>query len=227
MTKMNKINLYNEKGELCIEAQPLLHTRPLGVSKVSWKIDMQNFENQLSAEDLKEFRRLRARAADTKYRAKYFAKNKEKVLKYHYDYNAKNPEKKKQADAKWHAKQTKKQNAAARARRHKRRMTTDPMYAATTKLRTAIRYSFKRIGKNKPTRTLNLLGCTWEEAKAHIEHLWLEGMSWENHGLHGWHIDHIRPVSSFQQHELHLMNHISNLQPLWAKDNLSKSDNWF
>ena len=49
-------------------------------------------------------------------------------------------------------------------------------------------------------------------------------MYWENHGE--WHIDHIRPVSSFTEKDMHLMNHISNLQPLWAEDNLLKSDNW-
>ena len=43
-------------------------------------------------------------------------------------------------------------------------------------------------------------------------------MSWKNHG--DWHIDHIRPVASFKEDELYLMNHISNLQPLWAEENL-------
>jgi hypothetical protein len=87
-------------------------------------------------------------------------------------------------------------------------------------------YAFRRIGKNKPTNTLKLLGCSWKEAKAHIESLWQEGMSWENHGVRGWHIDHVRPVSSFGEDELHLMNRIQNLQPLWAKDNISKSNKY-
>jgi hypothetical protein len=49
-------------------------------------------------------------------------------------------------------------------------------------------------------------------------------MSWENHGLGDdkWHIDHIRPVCSFEEHELHSMNHISNLRPLWQIDNFTK-----
>ena len=91
-----------------------------------------------------------------------------------------------------------------------------------TKLRNAVTYAFTRIRKNKPTDTQTLLGCTWKEAKAHFESLFQEGMSWENHGE--WHIDHVRPVASFNQDELYLMNHISNLQPLWAEDNLSKGD---
>ena len=93
------------------------------------------------------------------------------------------------------------------------------------KLRKAVENAFNRIKKNKPARTLELLGCTWEEAKLHIESLFQEGMTWENHGKGDdkWHIDHIRPVCSFEDHELHLMNHISNLRPLWQIDNFAKT----
>lgn len=101
---------------------------------------------------------------------------------------------------------------------HQRRYQTDLIYKAKHALRAAVNHAFKRIGKNKPARTEQLLGCTWLEAKAHFERLFHEGMSWENHGA--WHIDHIRPVASFKADEFHLMNHISNLQPLWAEENL-------
>jgi hypothetical protein len=92
------------------------------------------------------------------------------------------------------------------------------------KLRKAVENAFNRIKKNKPAKTLELLGCTWEEARLYIESLFQQGMSWENHGLGDdkWHIDHIRPVCSFEEHELHLMNHISNLRPLWQIDNFTK-----
>lgn len=92
------------------------------------------------------------------------------------------------------------------------------------KLRQAVYHAFSRIKENKPADTQTLLGCTWQEARAHFESLFQEGMTWDNHGE--WHIDHVRPVASFAQDELHLMNHISNLQPLWAKDNLQKRDKW-
>jgi hypothetical protein len=92
------------------------------------------------------------------------------------------------------------------------------------KLRKAVENAFNRIKKNKPARTLELLGCTWEEARIHIESLFQEGMTWQNHGKGNdkWHLDHIRPVCSFEDHELHLMNHISNLRPLWQIDNFTK-----
>jgi hypothetical protein len=112
--------------------------------------------------------------------------------------------------------------------RYKARMLTDPLFCAKEKLRSAIRRAFQRIKKNKPTNTEKLLGCLWEEAKAHMENLWTEGMSWQNHGAGDdkWQIDHIRPVVSFAEHELDQMNLITNLQPLWMKDNLVKRDKY-
>jgi hypothetical protein len=59
--------------------------------------------------------------------------------------------------------------------------------------------------------------------KEHIEKLFVEGMSWENHGE--WHIDHIKPVSKFDKTEkISIINSLDNLQPLWAVDNLKKSN---
>jgi len=75
--------------------------------------------------------------------------------------------------------------------------------------------------------TEELLGCTYKEGRQHIENQFAEGMNWDNYGLHGWHIDHIMPCASFdlsdpeQQKECF---HYTNLQPLWAEDNLKKSD---
>ena len=110
--------------------------------------------------------------------------------------------------------------------RRQKRQERNPLIKIKDVLRSSCRDAFKRIGQNKPTNTQILLGCTWKEAKAHFESLFQEGMNWQNHGKLGWHIDHIRPASSFTKEDMHLMNHISNLQPLWWYDNLSKSDRW-
>jgi hypothetical protein len=78
---------------------------------------------------------------------------------------------------------------------------------------------------NKSLKTLELLGCTIEFFKEYLESKFLFGMSWENYGVYGWHIDHIKPCASFdlsdpkQQQECF---HYTNLQPLWAIDNLKK-----
>ena len=86
--------------------------------------------------------------------------------------------------------------------------------------------SFQRIKQNKFAKTEKLLGCSYEEAKRSIESKFEKGMDWSNHGRGSgkWNIDHIRPVVDFKKDELHLMNHISNLQPLWFSDNQLKKD---
>jgi hypothetical protein len=77
----------------------------------------------------------------------------------------------------------------------------------------------------KTKKTLELLGCSWQEARDHIQSQFKEGMTWENHGFYGWHIDHIIPCSSFDLTDLEQQKkcfHYTNLQPLWWKDNISK-----
>jgi hypothetical protein len=104
----------------------------------------------------------------------------------------------------------------------------DPLFVVKEKLRACVRASFKRIKANKETQTEKYLGCSWLEAKQHIENLWQDGMTWENHGNGPgtWNIDHIRPVHSFKENELDQMNLIQNLQPLWWKENNEKSGKW-
>lgn len=87
-------------------------------------------------------------------------------------------------------------------------------------------YAALRIGSgNRAAKTMELIGCSVNQLKEHIEAQWDEGMSWENWSLAGWHIDHIRPCASFdltdpeQQRQCF---HYSNLQPLWAADNIRK-----
>jgi hypothetical protein len=59
--------------------------------------------------------------------------------------------------------------------------------------------------------------------KIHLEKQFKDGMSWENHSLFGWHIDHIIPLSSAESDdELKKLCHYTNLQPLWAKENIVK-----
>jgi hypothetical protein len=71
------------------------------------------------------------------------------------------------------------------------------------------------------------LGCTIDELKLYLESKFQEGMSWDNWTKDGWHIDHIRPLSSFDltnREEFLQACHYTNLQPLWAKDNFAKKD---
>lgn len=82
-------------------------------------------------------------------------------------------------------------------------------------------------GSLKIDTTLNLIGCDILKLKEHLASLFNDGMNWDNYGE--WHIDHIKPCARFnlsdtdQQKECF---HYTNLQPLWAIDNLKKSDKW-
>ena len=80
---------------------------------------------------------------------------------------------------------------------------------------------------NKSDSTMNLVGCDIDSLRLHLEKLFEDGMNWDNHGE--WHIDHIRPCASFDltdPEQQRVCFHYTNLQPLWAKDNLSKGDKW-
>lgn len=71
----------------------------------------------------------------------------------------------------------------------------------------------------------DLIGCTMDDFKKWISSQFKDGMSWENYGYNGWHIDHIRPCASFdltKSEEQKRCFHYTNLQPLWAKPNRSK-----
>jgi len=90
-------------------------------------------------------------------------------------------------------------------------------------LRTGLRYAMN--GTYKPKRTMELLGCSRKQLKKHLSAQFTEGMTPENYGE--WHMDHIIPVSSFDHHDpeqVAICWHYTNLQPLWAEDNLRKSD---
>jgi len=83
-------------------------------------------------------------------------------------------------------------------------------------------------GNTKSKSTLKLLGCSVEKLKKHLELNFSEGMSFKNYGK--WHVDHIRPCASFDLNEPSEQRkcfHYTNLQPLWAKDNLSKNDKFY
>lgn len=99
----------------------------------------------------------------------------------------------------------------------------EPAYRLQKALRRRLHHALQGVCKAAPT--LELLGCTTEELRLHLEAQWAEGMSWDNYGTHGWHIDHIKPCASFDLSDPAQQRtcfHYTNLQPLWARDNLAK-----
>ena len=105
----------------------------------------------------------------------------------------------------------------------KNRRLSDPLYKMKSNLRSRTYNAFKHKGYSKKTKTQEMLGVDWEITKKHIERQFTKGMNWSNQG--DWHIDHIIPLSSANTEErLKKLCHYTNLQPLWAVDNLIKSD---
>jgi len=141
------------------------------------------------------------RSERNEYRAKYYELNKEKIKKYNKKFQKNNSNNR---NKKYHS---------------------DPIVKLRHRLSCRVRevLNFKSLVKNK---TYNeIIGCTPTFLKEYLESKFIEGMSWENHGLRGWHIDHIVPLSSAKtEDEIYKLCHYTNLQPLWAKDNLKKSN---
>lgn len=108
--------------------------------------------------------------------------------------------------------------SAARAR-------ADKEFALMKSIRNRVDLAIKRYGVTKKDRTLVLVGCSVSELVKHIESRFVSGMSWDNRGK--WHLDHVIPVSAFDLNDpcqQEAAFHYTNLQPLWARDNLSKKD---
>jgi hypothetical protein len=107
---------------------------------------------------------------------------------------------------------------------HEQRKQEDPIFALKLATRSMISQTFKRACKghfSKQEHTLDLLGCSFEFFASHIISQFTEGMTLENYGE--WHLDHIIPLATaITREDVVRLNHYTNFQPLWAKDNLSK-----
>lgn len=142
------------------------------------------------------------------YKKKYNKANAEKIKEYHRAYRLVNREK---------------VSGGLLATYH-RRYKSDIRYNLIRKYRNRLRDFKSYIDKDhKKGKVLELLGCTPEFFKQHIENLFTEGMTWEKVFSGEIHIDHIIPLSSAKDEEdLKKLSHYTNLQPLWKLDNLSK-----
>jgi len=107
----------------------------------------------------------------------------------------------------------------------RKRRAEDPKYRLGVRTRTAVYTCLKEANVAKYRSTFDTLGYTIEELMSHLESLFTDGMTWDNYGE--WHVDHIIPMSSFTFESVYDDGfkdcwRLSNLQPLWGEDNLSK-----
>ncbi len=163
--------------------------------------------------------------------------NKTKDLVSKYKYRRKNPEKRKEYLEKlksinpnyWaeRAKAYREKDISTYRERTRKRdkflRQTDPIYKLRRAISNRINQVVSRGGFTKRSGIGTMIGCSWIDFKIYLESKFTEGMSWDNYGK--WHIDHIVPCASAQSEEdLIRLQHFTNLQPLWATDNLRKSD---
>ena len=151
-----------------------------------------------------------------KCKKKYYLINKEKIIKYKKKYYLNNIKKMKKYYKLYSQKNRKKLNQY-RANKAK----NDPIFKLIQNQRRRIRHALKEIKKTKST--LKLLGCSATELWNHLEKQFKPKMTRKNYGK--WHVDHIRPCASFDltnPKQQQICFHYTNLQPLWAIDNIKK-----
>lgn len=103
----------------------------------------------------------------------------------------------------------------------------DPIFKLTTIVRSRMGAYIKKNEIRKTNKTFEFVGCTPKELKQYLEKKFKSGMSWKNHSLKGWHIDHIKPLSLAKNFdEVMKLCHYTNLQPLWADENIKKKDKY-
>jgi len=114
------------------------------------------------------------------------------------------------------------QTAYKRAKRQQ-----DKLFYLRSHIGTCIANALSKNGQriytqSKRKSTVEILGCSIEELKIHLESQFVEGMSWDNRSL--WHIDHIVPKRlATTEEQVYMLNHYTNLRPMWSKDNQAKA----
>lgn len=107
------------------------------------------------------------------------------------------------------------------------KLASDPIFCLIANCRRRVGLALQ--GKSKSAKTLELIGCSVEHLRLWLTQQFQPGMTWENYGLKGWHVDHIKPCKKFdltdpaQQRQCF---NFTNLQPLWAEKNLRKGAKW-
>lgn len=153
----------------------------------------------------------------------YYEKNKEKINNYNITYN-KNYRIENQEKIKEYNKIHQKEKEEHYKKYRKNKYNEDSLYKLKQVSRNFISKSFRKNGFTKTSRTHEMLGCSFEEFKIHLESLWKSWMNWDNYGNpkdgvlelnKTWDIDHIIPLSNaITIEDVITLNHYTNLQPL-------------
>jgi hypothetical protein len=204
----------------------------------------QNREYRNTPEIREKVRERRRRNRDTvlRWKRKSYRRNRERILAqqkalkqnqtpeerakrlaWHRAHYKSNRERIRQMQKEYRRRNLKSDNLARVIKRR-----TDVQFALRCRIRNHARKILLRLPSlGSRSHYLDLLGCRLSELASYLESKFLPGMSWENRNL--WHLDHIRPLKTFDlsdPRQLAVACHFTNLQPLWAADNLRKGHRW-
>lgn len=155
----------------------------------------------------------------------YRLKNRSKFLQDQREYYETNKDRIAERARLWYIK-TKESRRHIRTEYVRNRRKSDPLYRLLSNIRTRIADAL--AGRKKAARTMQMVGCSIEFLREHLQSKFKRGMSWRNRRR--WHIDHVVPCAKFDlsKHEEQIKCfHWSNLQPMWVKQNLMKRDKIF
>ena len=154
----------------------------------------------------------------------YYQNNKLKFSENHKKYIYKNKNYWKEYSKKYYETNKEKINKQKKEY-NKKRLQNDPIYKMIRNIRSRIKNALKNKSIKNYMKPMELFGASYEEVWNHLESQFKDGMTRYNNNRKGWHIDHIKPISSFDLTDLEQLKkccNYKNLQPLWWYDNLSK-----
>jgi hypothetical protein len=221
--KNKKINKRINRCRICENARKREYKKEL-YTKNPEKRTTDNLANKKSKdknkeyykEYRKEYRKKNKEHFDN-YNKEWREKNKEYYDDYHKNYRDNNRDVVNERVREW------RKNNPEKTKQISLNKKENPLH----NIRRDARYSVKIYLFQKSTHRDNTLGSyiglTPKQLREHFETLFKEGMTWDNHGSNGWHIDHIIPLNTAKNKEEVLnLCHYTNLQPLWAKENFIK-----
>ena len=170
----------------------------------------------LMTEEQRQVRNERRKVADKKYRESHERYNADYNRQYHKEHSKYY----RQYMNVW-----RKDNADKMKLYHKNRLKTDVQYRLGCCLRRRLGCALK--GNQKVGSAVRDLGCSIVEFKKYIESQFQFGMTWDNYGYRGWHLDHKIPLAKFDltdRQQFLIANNYTNIQPMWAHDNMVKHD---
>ncbi len=225
MKKCNRCNIEQELKLFCNDKSSKDgHKSICKACNRSYRIKNKDRDKEyrlLNKDKRREYNKNRDKKAISKAKAIYYELNRDEIINKRKSHYNKNRDRKIEYQKQYQQNNKEKRNKYLSERRE-----SDPLFRLITNIRNLINNSFYEMNYSKISRTQDIIGCSFEELKNHLEFKWESWMNWENRGLYngelnfGWDIDHITPLSFAKtEEELVLLNHYTNLQPLCSKIN--------